>query len=66
MNVFVTLNVTSDHLEVSETVLLYAMATVKRELFQKKKLKLIIQDSFQSPYLIDSQIRVIYLKTQKS
>jgi len=41
------LNVTSDHLEVLETVLLYAMATVKRELSQKKKLKLITQDSFQ-------------------
>lgn len=46
MNVSVMLNATSDHLEVSETVLLYAMATVKKELFQKKKSKLIIQVVF--------------------
>jgi len=43
MNVSVTLNVTSDRLEASETVLLYAMETVKRAPFQKKKSKLIIQ-----------------------
>lgn len=43
MNVFVTLNVTSDHLEVSETVLSYVMETAKRELFLKKRSKLVTQ-----------------------
>ena len=48
MNVSVMLNVTSDHLEVSETVLLYAMATVKRAPFPRNKSKLITQDRFQN------------------
>ena len=52
MNVYVMLNVTLDHLEVSETVLSYAMAIVKREQSQKKKSKLITQARFHPVYCL--------------
>ena len=50
MNVYVMLSVISDHLEVSETVLSYAMAIVKREQSLKKKSKLITQARFHPVY----------------